>query len=81
MGRHAGAGAAAGARLRRRPWQPAIQLVAQVELWPKAIPRIVTQGIAPEQALVGALCAGVEQGKPRGKVGTPATHRRSQQHA
>ena len=63
------------------PLAPAVQLVAQVELWPKAIPRIVTQGIAPEQAVVEALCAGVEPGKPRGKFGTAAKHRRSQQHA
>jgi ferritin-like metal-binding protein YciE len=45
----------------------------------KAIPRIVTAGIAPEQAVVEALCAGVEPGKPRGEVGTASTHRRSQQ--
>jgi hypothetical protein len=31
---------------------PAVQTVAQVELWPKAIPRIVTEGLAPEQAVV-----------------------------
>jgi hypothetical protein len=33
-------------------------LVAQEELRPKAIPRILTEGIAPEQAVVEVLCAG-----------------------